>query len=156
MLNIKKSALSITAKKLETNGFGYRYEGVSTGTYLIQDSLKFEIEELGNEDVFMTLQKLYNINTNNVNEIIRLIYNYFNQQYVYGLWVSTKSNIEKVYIHPSDYEYGDVVLLKYKLPNKRLIISDLDYEGIWYATPVHPDNIPYQEAISKKYKGIYY
>lgn len=154
-MNMNVKNLSTTAKRVQTLGVGYRYEGISTGVYRIEDCLRFEVEELGNEDVFETLNKLYNINTNDIEKVIKWVYSMFKERNIYGLWVSTKIGVEKNYIDENEYSCGPVTLLKYKLPQKGLILSDLDDQGVWFAISEHPDKLLYQEVQSTKYKGIW-
>ena len=146
--NINLRSLTSTAQHLYKGGSGYRYENISTGVYPIEESLLFEVEELGNDDVFQTIYKLYNKRCKNVKQIIRWIYSFFdNVDIVWGLWVSTKDGVQRYYVPKSDYYNGFVTLTKYQLPPEKLIISDLGDEGTWYATPVYPPFLPTEEIL---------
>ena len=148
--------LTPTAQEIQTTGIGYRYEGISSGTYPIEQSLLFEVEELCNEDAFETTKNLYGLNFKNTKEITNWVYSLFSGvKTVWGLWVSTKIGVEQNYISKPDYECGPVTILRYTLPDKRLILSDLDADGVWFALETCPDWIPSQEVLSLEYKGIY-
>lgn len=148
--------LTPTAKEIQKKGIGYRYEGISSGTYPIEQSLLFEVEELCNEDAFETIKNLYGLNFKNTKEISKWVYSLFKgAETVWGLWVSTQLGIEQTYINQTDYESGLVTILRYELPEKRLILSDLDSEGVWFALETHPDFLSYQEIYSFEYKGIW-
>lgn len=151
MFEYNKNALSKTGKRIERTGIGFRYEGCSTGTYLLKDSLLFEVIELGNVDIFITLQNLYNINTNSINAIINWAQVVLKSDKVYGLWVSTKAGIERNYINDYDYKCGNVEIVRYELPKNRLLLSDLGDEGILYAIPCIPNDLPQSYVKVNKY-----
>ena len=124
---------SKTCEQLLNDGFGYRNDDISTTTSTtpLWEILEYEINELGNDDVFDYLQSL-GMNFISVDEVINYIYNTLHLPYrtpLYGMWLTTKENVLDFY---HNGENNEITISKYSIPENALIISDLDCDGILF------------------------
>lgn len=128
--NVLMKKLSTSATEMLRSGKGYRNNDRGTGYYFIQEIVKYETEELENEDILDTCTLLYG--TTNV---MGLIHEKFGTTKLHGLWLTTLDGVLE------NYGEEDITLVTpYKIPSDALIISDLDAEGALFVYPVgkHP------------------
>lgn len=122
--------LSGTAKRLLKNNTGYRNETISGGEFFLHDVLNYEIEELGNTDIFQTVNLLYGIKFNTHYDIAYWATNMLNSSVAYGLWLTSKQGVKQWYSYD-----GSKTMTEYKLPDRYIILSDLNSEGVLFAIP---------------------
>lgn len=120
--------MSKELEQIKNDKLGYRNENISNdirGDYNLKEIINFEIDELQNTDILETL------NVDSKKEAISIIEENFNEniEKLFGLWLATKENTEKVYRFD---EYD--ILTKYALPEDFLVISDLGPDGILIAS----------------------
>lgn len=111
---------SKTAQKIIDSNIGYRNDTLFSGDdYLIQETLKFEIYELDNDDI------LDYLNVDGINDVLDYIDKHLpHHKELYAYWFTSKDAVQKLYA-------GDTEpISEFKLPQKYLILSDLDDEGI--------------------------
>lgn len=104
---------------------GYRYEGYFSKSNIpsFRDMLEFEINELMNEDIPLTIEKLYDKKVNTIDEIIDFCKDKLNSRFIHYKWLcSSKADARKW--------YSSIGSLKVVYNSgKMLIISDLEDEG---------------------------
>lgn len=127
------SELSSEAREIITHNIGYRNDDLFDGDdHLLPDALAYEINELENEDI------LDFTNSQDGNDVINIA----NAQYgedtpVYAYWFATLSNVRELYT--SHFEDDDPIIVEpitaFELPEKYIVISDLDQDGICIMSP---------------------
>lgn len=139
-LNYKK--LSESAVKLLKSKVGYRRDDFY-GSNVIDfiDVVRYEMLELGNEDIPVTISSLYGIDVMDVNiyesfsGIIDFIFKAFNinkknykQNMIKARWFC--SDVDHVVDNYILYCESEIYVSKYSIPNDIIIASDLDRQGI--------------------------
>lgn len=116
--------LSDTAKQIQQSNIGFRNDFLFSGDdYLIQEVLKYEIYELNNDDILDFL------NVDGINDVLKYIKEYFKTNSpIYGYWFTSKAGVK------SSYAGDTEPISKFNLPEKYLILSDLDSDGILIAS----------------------
>lgn len=146
MLNIinLKNDKEITpfTKKLIDTGIGYRIDTEDTsGITNIKRIVKYEVEELGNEDILDTLRLILDKPDFSIKDLKNYV-NDFSRHYPYGLWLSTDIKTTKdLYGSMSDFD-GNVedTISKYKVTGKAYLLSDIGSEGTLLALPKNVDS----------------
>jgi len=127
---------------------GYRTEDYSgSGVRDAKEVIRFEIEELGNNDIPEFCQQQYNIpftedtfeswlepSEDWLESLLVFLRAKLNTDTVSVLWLTKKENIDFYCT-----EEGENLILAYCLPETMLPISDLGSQGALFALGVHPD-----------------
>lgn len=117
---ISKNGSDIIKSKI-----GYRYEGYFSKSNIpsFRDMLEFEINELGNTDILITIEKLYNKKVNTIDEIIDFCKEKLDSPFIHYKWLcSSKADARKW--------YSSIGSLKAVYNSgKMFVISDLEDEG---------------------------
>ncbi len=130
--NIPNPLLTPSCNELITNMKGYRNDDYSTGHYKILEVISFEVNELGNEDIFQTCLNLYN--TEDVISLIKKHFNTENLDNLWGLWLTTEQGVKD---HYKGIEEGYTT---YSIPDNAFILSDISDEGVLFVLDSHPNN----------------
>ena len=133
-MNINFSNISSTLKKIITDMRGFRNNNFqNSGITNLKEIIKYEYNELGNEDIIYTLNKLYGYDTNKntVDEIIDFISLSLSvdSSDLKAVWVTSYTAVEKLYKINKD---DPISVFNFK-DKDWMIISDLDEDGILIA-----------------------
>ena len=127
---------SNTLKKIINDKRGFRNNNFQNSKVTnLKDIVKYEYNELGNEDIIDTIYKLYDHKIdktkNIINNILEFISKLLNEPIdnLKGVWVTTYEAVEKLYKLNSD----DAISVFNFNDKKWMIISDLSEDGILIA-----------------------
>ena len=117
---------------------GYRNNNFqNSGITSLKEILNHEVKELGNEDIFDSMKKLYpdfKCDYNSINTKISYTLNFIARYLecsindINAVWLTTKDNAKKLYTY-SDSDIINCV----KIPKNSMPISDLGCDGILFA-----------------------
>ena len=125
--------LSPDARDIITHNIGYRNDDLFDGDdHLLPDVLAFEINELENEDI------LDFTDSQDGNDVINIANAWYGEDTpVYAYWFATLPNVRKLYT--SHFEDDDPTIVEpitaFELPEKYIVISDLDQDGMCIMSP---------------------
>lgn len=121
--------MSANLEEFLKTGIGFRFDNTSKCKYSFEEMLNYEINELGNTDIFCTIKDLHNINVDNIEGIIKFCKDRLNSDTVYYKWVCSNP-FESMGI----YQDGglDIHIVKFSEPF--IVISDLNREGLLVVT----------------------
>lgn len=128
-----KSKLSKTAAQIVATNNGYRNDFLFDGNdHRILDVISYEHAELGNDDIFDFVKKIYHINIikhpDEFNTWLETIFQ-TSVDHLFGYWVTTKDSCISLYTDALDDE-----ITKLTLPTNYLILSDLSIDGCLIVT----------------------
>lgn len=128
-----KSKLSKTATQIVTANTGYRNDFLFDGDdHQILAVIAYEHDELGNDDVFDFVKKIYHIDiVKHPDEFKAWLEKVFqtNVTNLFGYWLTSEDNCIELYTDALDNE-----ITKLTLPTNYLILSDLSIDGCLIVT----------------------
>lgn len=104
---------------------GFRTDDTYKPKYSFRDMLEYEINELGNEDIFLTIKELYNKEMKSINDIIKFCQDELNSDKLPYKWLCVDLNTAKKL-----YYYEGLELYLVQVLSPYLVISDLGSEGL--------------------------
>ena len=137
--------MSKTLDILKTEKIGFRTESFSgSGVRNAMDVVRFEITELLNEDIMLTMQKLYGLDFYEflnlgeelleisdflINKIFTFLENKMEipKEDMKAIWLTTEEMVKKRYCFNNES-----VINKYEIGESWIPISDLDKDGILF------------------------
>lgn len=142
IINLKNDKeITPFTKKLIDTGIGYRIDTEDTsGITNIKRIVKYEVEELGNEDILDTLRLILDKPDFSIKDLKNYV-NDFSKHYPYGLWLSTDIKTTKeLYSSMPDLIYNtEDTVSKYRITGKAYLLSDIGSEGTLLALPKNAD-----------------
>lgn len=109
---------------------GFRADDTDKPKYSFRDMLDYEINELENEDIFLTIKELYNKETKSINDIIKFCQGELNSNKLFYKWLCVDLNIAKKL-----YYYEGLELYLVQVISPYMIINDLGNEGLLVVSP---------------------
>lgn len=123
------SMLTPESVTMLTDRIGYRNDkcyGGNVDSFL--EVMKYETYKLGNADIFLTCNKLYNMNLDisKEKECIEKVYSYFSRHFkseeIYCIWLALKHSVYRLYD-------GEENCDMYKINDDSLVASELGMDG---------------------------
>ncbi len=118
------------AKEIMLNGLGYRDESCyGLGYEEFEEVFEFEVFELCNTDIFLTIRDEYGIKFDMrkkkeaINIILSHLRNHFKSRDLFCIWVCTKSTV---------HYYGTEDISEVIIPKNSIMVSDLGDEGVLF------------------------
>ena len=128
-----KSKLSNTASQIIAFNKGYRNDFLFDGDdHQILDVISYENDELGNDDIFDFIKKIYRIDiVKNSDEFKTWLEKIFQTSVdnLFGYWLTSKDSCIALYTDTLDDEITELTL-----PMDYLILSDLSVDGCLIVT----------------------
>lgn len=118
--------LSDTVRKLFKDGKGYRCEAISSGRHKPSEVVRYEIEELGNDNETALAQYCDGLELSKKKCTFSTIYAILQKEYdekYDALWLTAKNFAKKRYCDPGEHPEEHIV------PSDSKVIQDLDEEG---------------------------
>ena len=104
---------------------GYRYDNTDKCKYSFEEMLKYEIEELGNSDIYKTISDLYKKDLSSIKDIIRFCQSKLGSDILYYNWICADKNFAKKL-----YYYEGLNLYLVQVFKPCIVISDLGVDGL--------------------------
>ena len=143
---LDKTQLSEFAQKMLATHMGYRTENQSDHEeHIGAEVIKFEINELGNQDIIDTCNLLYNLHVKTAQDLIQVLNNKLGKDFNI-LWLASDpfdclefySDNHKHYHNLADAKDEDgqaIDLTEYTVPDNAILISDIGPDGQLFAVP---------------------
>jgi hypothetical protein len=146
---------------------GFRNEAFrGSGERIARDVIKFEMYDLGNEDIVEFFREHYGfsipyesyqkaleneeITEAEVDQIIDQMFMILKEKFghtnLYCLWLTSLEGVKENYMNEEDMEEDEIVITKYYLPDKVVPISDLEDEGALFVMEIHPDMLETEDV----------
>lgn len=104
---------------------GFRVDDTDKSKYSFRDMLEYELYELENEDIFLTIKELYNREMKSIDDIIKFCQDELNSNKLFYKWLCIDLNTARKL-----YYYEGLELYLIQVLSPYLIISDLGSEGL--------------------------
>lgn len=135
---LNKIIFSKDTKKIIDDNFGYRIDEYNLSKpRKLEDVVKFEIDELWNEDILDFVNNNYagSDQLKTSNDIINYLYGFTSAKQLYCIWLATADNAKKIYYVDDNTAY---YMSKYCLDQFDFIISDLGPDGALFVSEKCP------------------